>query len=128
MSRLAHRAAVEALARAMVVSDRVTPVVRARVARWRRSRVPTPGAGDEPRVAYGTILAWRCHVCGHERPDHLIAVLSGWVDVESGRTRLAPPRELGGWMQANVRFCADRTACRRGATGVLRGWLTRVGT
>lgn len=47
-----------------------------------------------------TGLTWTCHICGDERPDKLISVLS--YPIFEGAKR-------------NVRYCNDRVACLEGA-------------
>lgn len=53
-------------------------------------------------------MTWSCHVCGDERPDEAIAVLSR-------RYRSA---KTGVEMQENVRYCRDRPGCEAGAYAV----------
>lgn len=48
-------------------------------------------------------LTWRCHVCGDERPDHLIGVRT--------HHRVFNGVELA----ENVRHCTDRPDCVAGA-------------
>ena len=49
---------------------------------------------------------WKCHICGDERPDEKISVLSKPI-VTNGQ--VVP----GG--QQNIRYCNDRPACIEGA-------------
>lgn len=51
---------------------------------------------------------WSCHICGQERPDALIGVLS--TDVSSEHNLAA------GTMRQNVRYCLDKPTCREAAT------------
>lgn len=47
-------------------------------------------------------LVWRCHLCGDERPDDRISVLS----------RVHPIKDAGGATYSeNIRYCNDRTSC-----------------
>jgi hypothetical protein len=50
---------------------------------------------------------WTCHICGQERPDELIGVIS--TDV-SHEYNLA-----AGTMTQNVRYCTDNKACAEAA-------------
>lgn len=52
-------------------------------------------------------LTWKCHVCGDERPDERISVLSTERIGKSGIR-----------YTENVRYCNDRPACVEGATSV----------
>lgn len=52
-------------------------------------------------------LTWRCHVCGDERPDARIAVLS---------TERVHPN--GVRFTENVRYCNDRPSCVEGASTI----------
>ncbi len=45
-------------------------------------------------------LKWRCHICGDERPDHLIGVIT------HQRMMGTVP------FQENVRYCVDKTSCQ----------------
>ena len=47
---------------------------------------------------------WKCHICGEERPDDKISVLS-------------KPLIINGQVcgQQNIRYCNDRLACIEGA-------------
>lgn len=49
------------------------------------------------------MITWKCHICGEERPDHLIGV---HVTDVSSRYGL---RE--GTMKMNVRYCIDNPEC-----------------
>lgn len=53
-----------------------------------------------------TRLTWTCHICGEERPDDKISVLSKPLVING---QVAP----GG--QQNIRYCNDRPACIEGA-------------
>lgn len=55
-------------------------------------------------------LTWTCHVCGDERPDPFISVLS------TKRTTLNNVE-----LQENVRYCNDRSECIEGAKHV--SWI-----
>ena len=52
------------------------------------------------------IDTWKCHVCGEERPDDKISVLSKPIIING---QVVP----GG--QQNTRYCNDRPACIEGA-------------
>ena len=52
-------------------------------------------------------LIWSCHVCGKQRPDAQISVLSH-------DTSLAYGFSLG-TMQQNIRYCNDSPRCIEGA-------------
>ncbi len=47
---------------------------------------------------------WKCHICGEERPDERIAVVSKPLII-NGKT-------VG---EQNIRYCNDRPACIEGA-------------
>ena len=49
---------------------------------------------------------WKCHICGEERPDDKISVLSKPLIINGQAVS-------GG--QQNIRYCNDRTACIEGA-------------
>jgi hypothetical protein len=49
---------------------------------------------------------WKCHICGDERPDAQISVLSKDISAEHN----LPP----GTMQ-QIRYCNDRKECIEGA-------------
>lgn len=51
---------------------------------------------------------WKCHICGDERPDEKISVLSKPLIINGQVV-------LGG--QQNIRYCNDRPACIEGAKG-----------
>lgn len=51
---------------------------------------------------------WKCHICGEERPDNRISVLSKPIMLNG---QVVP----GG--QQNIRYCNDRPACIEGAKG-----------
>ncbi len=51
-------------------------------------------------------LTWKCHVCGEERPDDKISVLSKPLIINGQVV-------LGG--EQNIRYCNDRPACIEGA-------------
>lgn len=81
----------------------------------RQALLPPPLRGvtdvsisDRLGIGEGT---WTCHVCGDERPDAQISVLSTYV---------RPPHWKPGWppVQQNVRYCNDRPACIEGAKSV----------
>ena len=44
---------------------------------------------------------WKCHICGEERPDDKISVLSKPLTIDG--------RVIG---QQNIRYCNDRASCR----------------
>lgn len=50
-----------------------------------------------------TNLTWTCHVCGDERPDSRISVLT------------KPLNFPGVVAEQNIRYCNDRETCRAGA-------------
>ena len=52
-------------------------------------------------------LAWKCHVCGEERPDAQISVYSKPLVING--------QECG---QMNVRYCNDRQECIEGVPNV----------
>jgi len=47
---------------------------------------------------------WKCHICGEERPDDKISVLSKPLVING--------QSCG---QQNIRYCNDRPACVEGA-------------
>jgi len=47
---------------------------------------------------------WKCHICGEERPDDKISVLSKQLVINN--------RVCG---EQNIRYCNDRPACIEGA-------------
>ena len=47
-------------------------------------------------------LTWTCHICGEERPDDKIDVLSYLIEGLPGAER-------------NVGYCNDKEECRKGA-------------
>jgi predicted subunit of tRNA(5-methylaminomethyl-2-thiouridylate) methyltransferase len=49
-------------------------------------------------------LTWTCHVCGRERPDDKISVLS-----------VSHMHARGFEVRHNVRYCNDRPECAAGA-------------
>jgi hypothetical protein len=49
---------------------------------------------------------WKCHICGEERPDDKISVLSKPLII-NGQVVLGS--------QQNIRYCNDRPACIEGA-------------
>jgi hypothetical protein len=51
-------------------------------------------------------MTWTCHVCGEERPDAQISVLS---------TDITPEGQSFS-MRQNVRYCNDRLSCITGAS------------
>lgn len=53
------------------------------------------------------MITWTCHICGDERPDDRISVVSSDLSAEYG----LPPGVMG----QNVRYCNDREMCRIGA-------------
>lgn len=59
---------------------------------------------DEARDNTVSKLTWKCHICGEERPDDKISVLSKPL-VINGEAR----------GQQNIRYCNDRPACVEGA-------------
>lgn len=58
-------------------------------------------------------MTWTCHVCGDERPDHVIAVAKSTRTFGNGIE-----------VQQNVRYCGDREACARGAREI--NWMAGV--
>ena len=46
-------------------------------------------------------LTWTCHICGRERPDNKISVLSKALQLNNGR--------ICG--QQNIRYCNDNPDC-----------------
>jgi len=53
-------------------------------------------------------LKWKCHVCGKERPDDKISVLSKPISLPNGRV-------VG---EQNIRYCSDDPCCVAGAQNV----------
>ncbi len=51
-------------------------------------------------------LTWKCHVCGEERPDDKISVLSKPLIING---------QVVSGGQQNIRYCNDRPACIEGA-------------
>ena len=51
-------------------------------------------------------LTWKCHICGDERPDEKIPVLSKPLII-NGQVVLGS--------QQNIRYCNDRSTCIEGA-------------
>lgn len=49
-------------------------------------------------------LTWECHICGEERPDAAISVLSKPMIVNGQRVG-----------QQNIRYCNDKPECIEGA-------------
>jgi len=49
-------------------------------------------------------LKWKCHICGAERPDHLISVLSKPLIING--------QDCG---NQNVRYCNDNDKCLKEA-------------
>ena len=49
---------------------------------------------------------WKCHICGEERPDEKISVLSKPIMING---QVVP----GG--EQNIRYCNDRPVCIEGA-------------
>lgn len=49
---------------------------------------------------------WKCHICGEERPDNKISVLSKPLIIND------VPISSG---QENIRYCNDRPSCIEGA-------------
>ena len=49
---------------------------------------------------------WKCHVCGEERPDDKISVLSKPIIING---------QVVSGGQQNIRYCNDRPACIEGA-------------
>lgn len=49
------------------------------------------------------MLTWKCHICGEERPDHLIEVYSTDLSEQKGFPV--------GTIKQNVRYCADKKTC-----------------
>lgn len=54
---------------------------------------------------------WRCHVCGEERPDPMIAVYTKKHVLPGGIV-----------MTTNVRYCVDRAQCYDGAPDIAARW------
>ena len=50
---------------------------------------------------------WKCHVCGEERPDDKISVLSLLKEI---------PETNGGTVTFNVRYCNDKPSCIEAAS------------
>jgi hypothetical protein len=55
----------------------------------------------------GRDTQWTCHICGENKPDHLISVFSKDTSTDHG----LPP----GTMKENVRYCNDNPACVKAA-------------
>jgi hypothetical protein len=64
-------------------------------------------AGVKPKQRTIKMITWKCHLCGEERPDAKISVLTTDVSAEHGLP-------VGTWQQ-NVRYCNDRPGCIEGA-------------
>lgn len=58
---------------------------------------------------FGEDVTWFCHVCGEDRPDARVSVVTH--DVSQWLPRPLPP---GSW-KVNVRYCNDRADCEAGA-------------
>ncbi|GAJ21933.1 unnamed protein product, partial [marine sediment metagenome] len=54
----------------------------------------------------GLIETWKCHICGEERPDDKISVLSKPLIING--------QACG---EQNIRYCNDRPGCLEGAKG-----------
>ena len=54
------------------------------------------------------LLTWKCHICGDERPDENISVLTKPLVINGVPL-------LGGVQ--NIRYCNDRPECLKGARG-----------
>lgn len=65
------------------------------------------------RVRLGA-LTWKCHVCGVERADEMIAVATASAEVGDG-----------GKVATNVRYCRDRKVCHDRAVEMADEWLRR---
>ena len=55
-------------------------------------------------MVFSEPLTWKCHICGEERPDDKISVLSKDLIIKG---------EICG--QQNIRYCNDRQRCIDGA-------------
>ncbi len=55
-------------------------------------------------------LSWTCHVCGDERPDAYIGVMSRWAYRLPNRMSLVLPQNRI-YFKQNVRYCRDRGEC-----------------
>ncbi len=64
---------------------------------------PPDTKGEEMVTGFDT---WKCHVCGEERPDDKISVLSKPLII-NGQVVPDSPQ--------NIRYCNDRPACIEGA-------------
>ena len=53
------------------------------------------------------MITWTCHICGEERPDNKISVISTDLSAEWGFP--------AGTVAQNVRYWNDRELCRAGA-------------
>ncbi len=55
-------------------------------------------------MVFGKSLTWKCHVCGEERPDAKISVLT-------------KPLVINGMAcgEQNIRYCNDREKCIEGS-------------
>ncbi|MBA7608335.1 hypothetical protein ES703_15512 [subsurface metagenome] len=62
----------------------------------------------ELKKAFST---WKCHICGDERPDERISVLSKPLIING--QPLIINGKVCGW--ENIRYCNDRPACIEGA-------------
>lgn len=79
---------------------------------WHLKRQRSANTSDLPSARMTLMpsnpsLTWTCHVCGEERPDPCIGVLS--------RDR---PTDLGVRVRENVRHCNDRRECAEGAKDI----------
>lgn len=80
---------------------------------WRLKHQKSANTADLPSArmtlspVFGEPLTWTCHVCGVERPDAFIGVLT--------RERMS---DLGVRFRENVRHCNDRRECAEGAKEV----------
>ena len=66
---------------------------------WSKNRDNQPRFRDN--LMFGS--TWRCHICGDERPDHLISVVTKPVTLVSGVETVQ-----------NIRYCNDRPKCLEG--------------
>jgi hypothetical protein len=102
----------------MILSP-VQVVGRAALKRWARFRVGLnmpvldPGYRD---VAGVHVPAWKCHVCGHTRPDDRITTFTRTYDLLSGHP------DPAGELVVSVRHCIDRPRCRLNAPGRADRW------
>lgn len=86
--------------------------VKCAVMFWRMRRQRAANTSDLPSARMTIspswpLLTWTCHVCGVERPDAFIGVLT--------RERIS---DLGVRFRENVRHCNDRSECAEGAKEV----------